>query len=169
MLAGLYARMPCLKDMLQLGNDGLNVEEQKSHFTLWAFINSPLLLGSDITNLDKDVVALLLNVEITALNQDSLGYPGRVTGSAAGTTLEEVWEKKLAGGAVAAVLFNKGDASSTMTVDFAKHLNISASAVVTVRDLWQQSDVGKNVKAGSWSASVPPHGVVVLKVTPQPN
>ena len=63
---------------LQLGNDGLTAEEQKSHYTLWALMNSPLLLGTDITNMAVGLKALLLNAEIAGLNQDALGYPGRV-------------------------------------------------------------------------------------------
>ena len=65
-------------DMLQLGNGGLSFEEQKSHYTLWAVMCSPLLLGTDITNMDDALKTLLLNKEIAALSQDPLGYPGHV-------------------------------------------------------------------------------------------
>jgi hypothetical protein len=36
-------------DMLQVGNGNLTVEEQKSHFSLWAALKAPLLLGFDVS------------------------------------------------------------------------------------------------------------------------
>lgn len=36
-------------DMLQVGNGQLTVDEQKSHFSLWAALKSPLLLGFDVS------------------------------------------------------------------------------------------------------------------------
>jgi alpha-galactosidase len=151
---------------LQLGNDGLTFEEQKSHFTLWSFLNSPLLLGSDIANMGADLQALLLNSEITGLNQDRLGYPGRIAGNT-DNGQAEVWAKKLAAnGAVAAILFNKWNVTTNITVDFKLHLNLTTGAAVDVRDLWLQKNVGEKVTSGSWTTSVPSHGVVALKVSP---
>ena len=150
---------------LQLGNDGLTAEEQKSHYTLWALMNSPLLLGTDITNMAAGLKALLLNAEIAALNQDTLGYPGRVAlrlgNAGCGANTSEVWEKKLADGSLAAVLFNRCAQPANVTAVFAA-LNISWSAVA-VRDLWAQRELGS--AAGGWSALVPPHGVVALRLS----
>jgi alpha-galactosidase len=36
-------------DMLQVGNGRLTIDEQKSHFSLWAALKSPLLLGFDVS------------------------------------------------------------------------------------------------------------------------
>jgi alpha-galactosidase len=36
-------------DMLQVGNGNLTVDEQKSHFSLWAALKAPLLLGFDVS------------------------------------------------------------------------------------------------------------------------
>jgi hypothetical protein len=32
-------------DMLEVGNNGLSMAEQRSHFALWAAVKSPLLIG----------------------------------------------------------------------------------------------------------------------------
>jgi alpha-galactosidase len=36
-------------DMLQVGNGNLTIDEQKSHFSLWAALKAPLLLGFDVS------------------------------------------------------------------------------------------------------------------------
>ena len=33
-------------DMLEVGNNGLTLSEQRSHFALWAAVKSPLLIGA---------------------------------------------------------------------------------------------------------------------------
>lgn len=35
-------------DMLQIGNGGLRLCEERSHFALWAALKSPLLIGADL-------------------------------------------------------------------------------------------------------------------------
>ena len=35
-------------DMLQIGNGGLRLCEERSHFALWAALKSPLLVGADL-------------------------------------------------------------------------------------------------------------------------
>ena len=143
-------------DMLQLGNDGLSFEEQKSHYTLWALMCSPLLLGSDITNMGLALKTLLLNREIATLNQDPLGYPGRIAHVLSPTS--EIWQKEMSGGATAAVLFNKGSTPLNITLNFSV-LNISHSSR-TVRDLWARRTLGRS--ASRWTALVQSHGVVAL-------
>jgi alpha-galactosidase len=34
--------------MLEVGNKGLSLPEQRTHFALWAMAKSPLLIGSDV-------------------------------------------------------------------------------------------------------------------------
>lgn len=34
--------------MLEVGNGGLTLAEQRSHFTAWALNKSPLLIGTDV-------------------------------------------------------------------------------------------------------------------------
>ena len=66
-------------DMLEVGNGGCTFEEYKSHFSLWAMLKSPLIIGNDIRGLsvNDDAMKILTNEEIIAVNQDSLGYQAR--------------------------------------------------------------------------------------------
>jgi alpha-galactosidase len=38
-------------DMLEIGNGGLTIEEEKTHFTLWSIAKSPLIIGCDLTKI----------------------------------------------------------------------------------------------------------------------
>lgn len=158
--------------MLQLGNGGLTEEEQRSHYTLWSLMNSPLLLGTDITHLPPYLLTMLLNKEIADLNQDPLGWPGRLANNLT-STAGEVWRKKMADGSIVAVLFNKQHLSQPpreMVLDFAsvgvpQHTEESKASQVTVRDLWKKQSVGSNASDGSWTSVVPSHGVAVLRLS----
>ena len=64
-------------DMLEVGNGGMTVEEEKIHFGLWCISKAPLLIGCDITKMSKDTYDILTNPEVIAINQDPLGIQGR--------------------------------------------------------------------------------------------
>ncbi|KAF8659071.1 hypothetical protein AX16_001910, partial [Volvariella volvacea WC 439] len=57
-------------DMLQLGNGALTYEESKTHFTAWAFMKSPLLIGTNLSRITPEILGVLKNQEILAINQD---------------------------------------------------------------------------------------------------
>ena len=63
-------------DMLEVGNGGMNVEEEKIHFGLWCLSKAPLLIGCDITKMSKETFEILTNPEVIAINQDKLGIQG---------------------------------------------------------------------------------------------
>jgi len=56
--------------MLEVGNDGLTLEEEKTHFTLWAISKAPLIIGCDLTTVSAESLAVLTNKEIIDINQD---------------------------------------------------------------------------------------------------
>ena len=56
-------------DMLQIGNIGLTLTEQYTHMTLWCIAGAPLLAGTDLVHASNDTLAILANVEVTAIDQ----------------------------------------------------------------------------------------------------
>jgi alpha-galactosidase len=60
-------------DMLQVGNGGMSDNEYKLHFTMWAAIKSPLLMGNDIRVMTPKAYSILTNPAILAISQDPLG------------------------------------------------------------------------------------------------
>ena len=77
---------------------------------------------------------------------------------------KQVWADPLSGGSVAVILLNLDDSTtSNITMDF-KTVGIQ-SQQASARDLWLHKDAG--VMSGKVSGSVPPHGVVMYKLTPK--
>jgi alpha-galactosidase len=37
------------RDMMEIGNGALTIQEQRSHFAAWVFMKSPILLGTDVS------------------------------------------------------------------------------------------------------------------------
>ena len=64
-------------DMLEVGNGGMNIDEYKVHFGLWAISKAPLLIGCDVTKITQDIIDILTNPEVISINQDILGQQGR--------------------------------------------------------------------------------------------
>jgi len=62
--------------MLEVGNGGMTYDEYKSHFSLWALMKSPLLIGCDVTNMSNQTKTILMNSEVIAISQDRLGVQG---------------------------------------------------------------------------------------------
>eukprot|EP01063_Lacrimia_lanifica_P033445 TRINITY_DN5940_c0_g2_i1.p1 TRINITY_DN5940_c0_g2~~TRINITY_DN5940_c0_g2_i1.p1 ORF type:complete len:937 (+),score=234.67 TRINITY_DN5940_c0_g2_i1:46-2856(+) len=150
-------------DMLQVGNPGLSIVEQRAHFSMWCILTSPLLIGTNLVTISNDVLSILLNEEAVAVNQD-LGPSG--ASSAQGdlvrrTDEELVFVKRLAAGGVAALLVNLQDAAAAMTLPFDV---AGATGPQEVRDLWAHRSLG--VHTASYTApDVAGHGVAFLTLS----
>ena len=143
-------------DMLEIGNGGMTDTEYQTHMSLWSILAAPLLAGNDIRDMRPEIAAILMNKEVVAVDQDKLGRQG-VRVSQDGSV--EVWSKPLADGGLAVGLFNRGEATAKVT---AKWSDLGLSGSHKLRDLWKHEDLG--AKTGEYSAEVPSHGVVMVKV-----
>jgi alpha-galactosidase len=144
-------------DMLEIGNGGMTTTEYQTHMSLWCLLAAPLLAGNDLRSMTPEIAAVLMNKEAVAVDQDALGKQG-VRVSKDGDV--EVWAKPLADGSHAVGLFNRGAAAAKVT---AKWSDVGAGdGTHAVRDLWKHADVG--AVADAYSAEVPSHGVVLIKV-----
>ncbi|MEI6949720.1 glycoside hydrolase family 27 protein [Paraflavisolibacter sp. H34] len=149
--AGHYNDM----DMLQVGR-GMSYEEDKTHFSMWCVLNSPLLAGNDLRDMTAQTLEILTNKELIALNQDTAFVQGRRIFQAGDL---EIWMKPLAGKKKAIALLNRGDKEAVFKLD-PKTAGIDKKS--TLRDLWLHKDLGP-LGAGR-PFTLPKHGIVVLKV-----
>jgi len=148
-------------DMLQVGR-GMTYEEDKTHFSMWCVMNSPLLAGNDLSKMSQETIKILTNKELIALNQDPLGYQSRRLIDSGD---QEIWAKPLIStmsGKVAVTLLNRSDKKETLTFDM-NTIGINSKDGYTLRDLWSKEDFKKSTEE-SVSFKVPKHGVVVLYV-----
>jgi alpha-galactosidase len=60
-------------DMLEVGNGGMTDEEYVAHFSMWAVLKSPLLIGADLRELSAKTLSIFNNPAVVAVNQDPLG------------------------------------------------------------------------------------------------
>jgi alpha-galactosidase len=146
-----------------LVGDGATPEEYRTHFSMWSILSSPLIIGSDLTDMDAYTLETLTNAEVIALNQDPLGIQAahvRKVGDA------EVFAKPLAGGNRAVALLNRGLMHAEIGVGWQEDLGVDWSAA-SVRDLWTHRDLGS--QRGGFATTVGPHEATILRVTPNPH
>lgn len=146
-------------DMLQVGNSNLSEDENKAHFGMWCILGAPLIAGNDIRKMNESTRKILTNRELIAIDQDGLGHRGeKIRDLANGRS---IWAKRLADPTTLAVaMLNASDEPADITLNFK---DIGIDKPVCVRDLYAHKDLGKC--QGSYTAGVPAHGIVVLKVT----
>ena len=89
-------------DMLEVGN-GLSVNQDRAHFTMWCMMASPLILGNDVCNMSDETKAILTNRDLIAIDQDKLGVQGLRFLIREG---REYWFQPLSNGDWAMTIFN---------------------------------------------------------------
>jgi alpha-galactosidase len=143
-------------DMLEVGNGGMTEDEYRTQMSLWCLLAAPLIAGNDLTRMPPATLAMLTNPDVIAVDQDPLGAQGRRVSQEGDL---EVWMKPLADGSKAVGLFNRGWGAMPVTVDF-RSIGLGDSAAV--RDLWSRTDLATFKQ--EYTATVPPHGVVMINV-----
>lgn len=148
-------------DMLEVGNGKLTFEQNRSHFALWCMMCAPLILGNDLRNISDDVLKIVKNPDLIAINQDALGVPAKRV--VKGTV--DVLVKPLADGSVAVCAFNKGgkkkynlNLKKVLSDEYAR-CKKTENFVAT--NLWDKSETTTN---GVLSVSVNKHDSAVFIV-----
>lgn len=143
-------------DMLEIGNGHMTADEYRTHMSLWALTAAPLLAGNDIRTMTDETKSILLNKEVIAIDQDPLGKQSSPTKSGD----LETWVKPLADGSVAVGVVNLSSAPAQAVVT-EKDIPL-AGHIHSARDLWARKSV--RFIHGSYSATVPSHGVLLLRI-----
>jgi len=142
-------------DMLQVGR-GMSYEEDKTHFSMWCMMNSPLLAGNDLRNMSKATTEILGNKELIAINQDiAFVQAQRILRNGD----IEVWIKHLSKGKQKVIaIMNRADKEQPFILNATK---VGINPKTKLRDLWQHKDLGK--MGNEKTFTIPKHGIVVLK------
>ena len=139
-------------DMLEVGRS-LTAEEDKTHFGMWCIMNSPLLIGCNLTTIKSATLSLLKNEELIALNQDTLYQQAYIAGLQNGCHILVKDIGTRCGTKRAFAVYNPGDAAKDVEVAFA---SLDLAGTVRLRDVFQKEDLGEFT--GSYEVSVPAHG-----------
>lgn len=146
-------------DMLFIGKgdfDENHLTEARSHFSLWAMMNAPLLIGADLRTTPQALIDVFGNADIIALNQDPAGNQAVMAFDADGF---QILVKTLANGDKAVALFNRGLAPVNAILT-AEHLKFRDDRPVALANLWtgEKSSFTKDMKL-----TVAPRETVVFR------
>ncbi len=144
----VFGRINCFNDMDMLvvgmngaGNvavTGCTDNEYRTHFSLWAMLNSPLMIGCDIRSMSDETKKTLLNQELIAINQDAAGRQPFVVGGTWPNYQDSFCiAKLLENGDIAVGLFNLSDSDRLLhftTEDFG--LAVGTGKTLQLTDLW---------------------------------
>jgi alpha-galactosidase len=169
--------------MLEVGNTGtgtppgnLTFEEAKTHFTAWAMLKSPLLVGTDLSIATPETISILTNTDILKIHQDpNIGEalaPFR-WGKNADWTFDPLhpasyWTGNSSYGVVFMVI-NTEDTPQEMSFNLTESWAIRAGRAYDVYDLWSHTHNGTATR--SINVTLPAHGVSALllnDVGPEP-
>lgn len=156
-------------DMMEVGN-GMKVEEDRAHFSMWAMLAAPLLAGNDLRKMSKETLAILSNREVIAVDQDPLGIQGFKF-----KTLNdvEVWAKPLVNNEWAVTFLNRGDSTQRIRWDWRGNKiddTLSLRAVDFIKlphtwtNLWNKQ---KGSTSDLLNIAIPAHDVFMIRLTPQ--
>jgi len=103
-------------DMLEVGN-GQTMNQDRAHFSMWCMIAAPLILGNDVRNMSAQTKEIVMNKDVIAIDQDTLGVQGM---KVATQDSIEVWFKPLAGGDWALCLLNRSGEDKEYAIHWQK-------------------------------------------------
>jgi alpha-galactosidase len=143
-------------DMLEVGNGGLTVEEERAHFSLWCILAAPLMAGNDLRTMPAGTKNILTNKNAIAIDQDPLGRQGFRISIKQDL---EVFEKPLQGGDTAICLLNRGDQEKKLDFDW-KDFGIRGAHLI--KDCWKDQEQGTT--STPYRATIGRHQVILLRL-----
>lgn len=139
-------------DMMEVGNGGLNLNQSRAHFSIWAMLAAPLIAGNDLRNMSVETRDILTNKDVIAVNQDSLGLQGFKYASRDSV---EIWLKPLKNDDWAICFLNRSHSPKPISFDWQKEIindtlskrTLNAASInYSIKDLWTKKEVGKTNK-----------------------
>lgn len=159
--------------MLEVGN-GMSVNEDRAHFSMWCMIAAPLILGDDLSKMTNETRAIILNKKVIAIDQDKLGVQGlryKIENEV------EYWFKPLEGGDWAFCLLNRSTEPASCNIDWQEFnltddevsgLSTAFDTIVNIENLREANTLKAKVGITQkpLKVTVPGHDVVIYRLTP---
>lgn len=163
-------------DMLEIGNGGMTYSQYQTHFSFWAALKSPLIMGHDIRSMTAQTYEILANEEVIAINQDPLGKSIKYLYTDPSNGVQ-IWAGPLANGDSIVLAFNPASRWLTVPIrgfeldlvrtvyktGFVKESSSKRERVVCARDLWGRRDVGCGIER-LVVPDLEPNGVALLRL-----
>lgn len=154
-------------DMLEVGN-GLPVNEDRAHFSLWCMLAAPLIAGNDVRHMSKETIEILTNKDAIAINQDKRGIQGYRMYDEGNL---EIWVKPLVNDEVAFCFLNRGDTSVKLNFDWKKypvHDGLSDTHIDFNKEVYKLYNVWTKKIEGTTEkvlvSEIPPRDVLMFRL-----
>lgn len=135
-------------DMLEVGNGHLSFHENRSHFTMWCMMSAPLMLGNDLSGMPGEILQIVSNREVIAIDQDPLGKQAYRFITDEGI---DVWVKPLSREKYAIAFLNKHKEQNDLYFDWKWRgkcffANSGDLSDYTLYNVWDKKDDGTTIK-----------------------
>ena len=147
-------------DMLEVGQgefDADHLTEARSHFSLWAMLSAPLLIGYDLRQAPQALLDIWGNADIVAVDQDPAGNQATV---AYDSEDAQILVKTMVDHHKVAALFNR-TASPVKVTLMASHLKLRGDSAIELTDLWSKAT---STFTGETTIELAPHETRVFSV-----
>jgi alpha-galactosidase len=145
-------------DMLEVGREGLTLAESRAHFSMWCMIAAPLMAGNDVRHMTPEILAILTDKDVIAVDQDALGKEGwRFRAE----PTREIWVKELSGGEWAVALLNTSASAADLSINFPDMWVLGGK--FAIRDLWDKKDAGTTDQV--FTKHLASHDVALLRLS----
>lgn len=136
-------------DMMYVGTGSMTTVEEQTHFSFWAALKSPLIIGADLGNISSTSVDILLNKEIIAINQDGLGKAVNYVPSLSVEGSVQTWVGPLSGHRLVALVFNEGSSPINFTLPLGnlstyalgEQVGMTGQNFSAIRDVWKAQNL----------------------------
>jgi alpha-galactosidase len=156
-------------DMMEIGNGNLTIEEQRTHFAAWAFLKSPILLGTDLSLLNSTQLAIIKNAELLAFHQDPMiGGPAHPFTAFSGmpTTSPPEYYSGISTKGTHVFIINTSGSTATKQFKFSNVPGLGTSGRFIVHDMWTGKDLpGTQAASSTFTVSVAPHDTVAYYIS----
>jgi len=152
-------------DMMEIGNGNLTTEEERTHFAVWSFMKSPILLGTDLARLSGEQLEIIKNKELIAFNQDkTVGKPAMpFTSSTTPPTVPPQFYSGHSSRGTHVFVVNTNDTCSTFHINFTDVPGLGPSPVYNIHDMWTSRNLG--AFAGGYNVTLAAHDTAALLLT----
>lgn len=157
-------------DMMQIGNGELTMDQNRAHFSMWCMLSAPLLLGTDLRKMSPELKEVVLNREVIAIDQDSLGIQAMKYKNEKGV---DFWFKPLCGDGWAFCLLNRSSDPVAIEIEWndivffdeiSQRYFDPSRQLYSIRNLWTGKTEGKTRKTRK--LTVPAEGVLLFRLGP---
>ena len=170
-----YNGTGCFNDMDMLvvgmngkGNVGLggcNDIQYRTHFAIWAFMGSPLMIGCDISTLSEELLEVLKQPDLIAINQDSICRQPYKLPNIFKREKALVYAKNLTNGDIAIGAFNldKDEVEVRFNLD-TLGLPMSTGKTLEMREIWTKKSLTVENASFEWKLAPYDNAVFICQI-----